>query len=179
MGVRFSNLQGLSEFRPDSGRKNVAGPDVKVTIGDDFGTRRIGIELTLYSSDAGKKKGSVVLRRDSVRRHLRKELEGFLGEYPELDRFQIIVRFRRGEEDLRARDCRQIAADIARLMGPTLSRVRRCRSFDAILRPKVFIAYSGLQKHVGRIDIYRNTANYRGTFGWFNQSTYDTLGIER
>ena len=178
MDVPFSNLQCLSEFSPDCEGTDVAGPDVKVTISDGFGTRRIGIELTLYSSNTSKRKGSVALRRQKGREHLREELTSFLRQYPKLDRFQIPVRFRRGEENLRADDCRRIAQEIAELLGPKLPGVQGDRSFDAILYPGVFDAYPHLAKWIYAIGVYRKPGKHRGTSGWFDGTVPDWIRIE-
>lgn len=178
-GVSFSNLQSASEYLQGCEKKNVAGPDVKVTISDDFGARRIGIELTWYSSDADKKKGSVAIQRERVRRRLREELVSYLSVFPELDKFQIRVRFWGGEEKLPGDGYRRMAGETAALLGPKLAYVRGHCSFDPILRPSVFKGYPNLQKYTKCIDISRNTGNHRGTFGWFNAGDdWEWVGIE-
>lgn len=171
----FKDIKSTSEFAARGAKRHVAGPDVKVTIEDQFWTRRIGIELTWYTSDAVTRQGEVALRRRSVQNRLRNELEPYLQDFPELNRFQIFASFSCQEENLCRRDCSQVVAEIAQLLGEKLTR-DGCQ--ERVFVDDDFSLFPNLQKRVSSIRVFRNMGDYRGPEGWFQNSNPGWAGVD-
>ncbi len=161
MEIPFKDIKSTSEFAARRAKRHVAGPDVKVTIEDQFGTRRIGIELTWYSSDAGQRRGSAAFREKTVRKCLRSELRS-IATIPELDRFQISVGFRPGRTGLNRKECTQVAREIIDLLRPRVA----CEWNGGLFYAQDLSAFLELRRRFTYIYVLR-TGSYRSSHNWF------------